>query len=178
MALSGKMLKRILIPLSAVPVILVLAYGFTRDPKEIPSPLVGKPAPSFQLKLFDGTTFDLKKEYGKVVVVNFWASWCIPACVNEAPRWGEAWKRYKDRGVIILGVNYQDREEDALKFIKRFNKVYPNGPDVGSKISLEYGVYGVPETFFVDQKGMIAHKHIGEIQMNTIIENLEKLLGD
>ena len=178
MALTGKTLKRTLIPLAAVPVILVLAYGFTRDPREIPSPLVGKPAPLFQLKLFDGTTFDLEKERGKVVVVNFWVSWCIPACVNEAPRWGEAWKRYKDRGVVILGVNFQDKEEDARAFMKRFNKVYPNGPDVDGKLTLDYGVYGVPETFFVDQQGIIAHKHIGEIQMKTITEQIERLLGD
>ena len=79
---------------------------------------------------------------------------------------------------MILGVNFQDKEEDARAFMKRFNKVYPNGPDVDGKLTLDYGVYGVPETFFVDQQGIIAHKHIGEIQMKTITEQIERLLGD
>jgi len=78
--------------------IALLAYGFTRNPKEIPSPLVGKPAPPFTLKLLNGGTLSLEALRGKVVVVNFWASWCFPACWNEAPRLEAAWQRYKERG--------------------------------------------------------------------------------
>ncbi len=77
---------------------------------------------------------------------------------------------------MLIGVNYQDREEDARQFIRRFRKSYPNGPDVGSKISIDYGVYGVPETFFIDREGKIAFKQIGEISMETLTQQIERLL--
>ncbi len=156
--------------------IALLAFGFTRNPKEIPSPLIGKPAPSFTLSLLNGGTLSLEAFRGKVVVVNFWASWCFPACWNEAPRLEAAWQRYKEKGVVILGIVYQDTEERAREFIKRFGKTYPNGLDLKSRIAIDYGVYGVPETFFVDRQGRIMHKHVGEIQMETLVAKIEELL--
>lgn len=177
MAVSGRTLKRILIPLAAVPVILMLAYGFTRDPRMIPSPLVGKPAPAFKLKLFDGKTFDMARAHGKVVVVNFFASWCL-TCIDEAPRLEEAWNRYKDRGVVFVGIDYQDTDAAGKAYVKQYHKTYMTGRDADSSIALDYGVYGVPETFFVSREGIITHKQIGEIQMNALVQNLDQLLGD
>jgi cytochrome c biogenesis protein CcmG/thiol:disulfide interchange protein DsbE len=170
-------LKKLLILLSALPVLALLAYGLTRDPRSIPSPLVGREAPAFTLQLFDGNTFALEKLRGKIVVMNIWSSWCIPACYNEAPALEAAWKRYRERDVVFLGVNYQDREAAARDFLARFRHTFPNGPDVGSKVAIAYGVYGVPETFFIDRDGRIAHKHVGEITSDILMQQIERLLN-
>ena len=103
------------IPLAVVPVLVLLAYGFRTDPREIPSPLVGRPASSFKLTAFDGKPVALESLRGQVVIVNFWASWCYPACYEEAPSLERAWKAYKDRGLVMVGVNYQDKDEPARR---------------------------------------------------------------
>jgi cytochrome c biogenesis protein CcmG/thiol:disulfide interchange protein DsbE len=155
-------------------VLALFAWGLTRDPKLIPSPLIDKEAPLFALELFDGGTFRLEEQRGKVVVLNVWASWCYPACWNEAPRLEAAWRQYRDQRVVLVGLNYQDREADARAFIQRFGKTFPNGPDKGSKIAIAYGVYGVPETFFIDDAGRIYAKHIGEISWQTLQAKIEE----
>lgn len=160
----------------AAGLIALLAYGFTRSPKDIPSPLLGQPAPEFTLALLDGRRLTLSEQRGKVVVVNFWASWCYPACWNEAPRLQAAWERYREKGVVVVGVVYQDREPNAWEFIRRHGKTYPNGLDAKSRVAIDYGVYGVPETFFIDREGRIAHKHVGELPMDTLTREIERLL--
>jgi cytochrome c biogenesis protein CcmG/thiol:disulfide interchange protein DsbE len=160
---------RFLVAASVVLGLLALfAWALTRDPMLIPTPLIGKEAPLFTLELFEGGTFRLEEQRGKVVVLNVWASWCYPACWNEAPRLEAAWRQYRDQGVVLVGLNYQDREADARAFIQRFDKTFPNGPDKGSKIAIPYGVYGVPETFFIGHDGRIYAKHIGEISGETL----------
>ncbi len=94
--------KKLLIPLASVPVILLLAYGFRTDPKAIPSPLVQKAAPDFRLKSFGGGEVSLAALNGRPVVLNFWASWCYPACYEEAPLLEATWKRFADRGLMVL----------------------------------------------------------------------------
>jgi cytochrome c biogenesis protein CcmG/thiol:disulfide interchange protein DsbE len=170
------LLKKVFILISLLPVLALFAYGLTRDPRSIPSPLVGREAVDFSLALFDGGTFTLAEQRGKVVVINIWSSWCIPACYNEAPALEAAWQRYRGSDVVILGVNYQDREAAAREFLARFRHTFPNGPDVGSKIAMEYGVYGVPETFFIGRDGRIAHKHVGEISLPILVQQIERLL--
>lgn len=160
----------------AAGVIALLAYGFTRRPKDIPSPLLRQPAPDFTLALLDGGRLTLSEQRGKVVVVNFWASWCYPACWNEAPRLQAAWERYREKGVVLVGVIYQDREPNAREFIRRHGKTYPNGMDAKSRVAIDYGVYGVPETFFIDREGKIAHKHVGELPMDTLTREIERQL--
>lgn len=160
----------------AAGLIALLAYGFTRSPKDIPSPLIRQPAPDFTLALLDGGRLTLREFRGKVVVVNFWASWCYPACWNEAPRLQAAWERYRERGLAMVGVVYQDREQAAREFIRKHGKTYPNGMDLKSRVAIDYGVYGVPETFFIDREGRIAHKHVGEISTETLASEIEKLL--
>jgi cytochrome c biogenesis protein CcmG, thiol:disulfide interchange protein DsbE len=169
--------KKLLILFSALPLLALLAYGLTRDPRSIPSPLVGREAPAFALELFDGDTFALANQRGRVVVINIWSSWCIPACYNEAPALEAGWKRYREREVVFLGVNYQDRQAAARDFLGRFRHTFPNGPDVGSKVAIAYGVYGVPETFFIDRDGRIAHKHVGEITFDILVQQIERLLN-
>ncbi|HEY7677293.1 MAG TPA: TlpA disulfide reductase family protein, partial [Candidatus Methylomirabilis sp.] len=96
--------KKALIPLAALPLIGLLAYGFTTDPRAIPSPLIKKPAPPFTMMVYDGGPLSLEDLRGKVVVLNFWASWCFPACYEEAPALERAWRTFRDRGLVVVGV--------------------------------------------------------------------------
>jgi cytochrome c biogenesis protein CcmG/thiol:disulfide interchange protein DsbE len=169
---------RWLIPLAAVPVLTLLAYGFRANPREIPSPLVGRPATSFTLPTVDGAQVSLEAHRGKVVVVNFWASWCYPACYEEAPVLERGWRTYRDRDVVVIGVDIQDSVEAGAKFIKDFNLTFPNGRDVAGKVSVDYGVYGVPETFFVDRRGRIRAKHVGAVTEEKFHTEVERLLGE
>ncbi len=171
-------MKKILIPLSIIPLLALLAWGFRTDPKAIPSPLVGKPAPPFKLQLFDGGSLSLEELRGKAVVLNFWASWCYPACYEEAPILEAGWREFRDRGVLFIGVNIQDTEPKAREFLRLFNHTFPNGPDPRGLISVDYGVYGVPETFFIDRKGMMRAKHVGAVTEPLLRQKLTELLKD
>jgi cytochrome c biogenesis protein CcmG/thiol:disulfide interchange protein DsbE len=115
-------------------------------------------APDFSLTTFDGQTFRLSDQRGKVVVINFWASWCIP-CREEAPVLEATWNEYRDRGVVFVGVDYLDTETEARKYMAEFDLTYPNGPDVGTRIATLYRIKGVPETFFVNAAGEL-HQRI------------------
>ena len=167
---------RWLLPVAALPVLGVLAYGFALDPRNVPSPLVGRAAAPFTLTTFDGEPVSLEALRGKVVIVNFWASWCTPACYDEAPVLERAWRAYRDRGVVVVGVDMQDTEDAARAFIRRFGLTFPNAPDPGGKVAVEYGVYGVPETFFVDRAGVIRKKHVGAVTDAAIHDTLQPLL--
>ncbi len=170
------MLKKVLILVAALPVLALLAYALTLDPRSISSPLLGRQAGDFTLALFDGGRFTLAEQRGKVVVLNVWSSWCIPACYNEAPALEAAWQRYRSQDVVVVGVNYQDRDGPAREFLARFRHTFPNGPDIGSKISIEYGVRGVPETFVIDRDGRIAYRRVGEISLPILVQQIEQLL--
>jgi len=169
---------RWLIPLSVLPVLALLAYGFRTDPREIPSPLVGRPAPAFTLGAFNGSRVSLEAMRGKIVVLNFWASWCYPACYEEAPVLERNWQAYRDRDVVVVGINIQDREEAALRFIRQFGLSFPNAPDPGGKVSVDYGVYGVPETFFIDRSGRIQKKHVGAVTEAVFRSEVGRLLRE
>jgi cytochrome c biogenesis protein CcmG, thiol:disulfide interchange protein DsbE len=168
---------RWIIPLATVPVLLLLGYGFRTDPREIPSPLIGKPAAPFTLKTFEGGEIALERLRGRVVVVNFWASWCYPACYEEAPALARAWERYKDRGLVMIGIDIQDKEEPAKKFLAQFGHTFPNAPDPAGRVSVDYGVYGVPETFFIDRAGRIRGKHVGAVTDEIFKRQVEPLLA-
>jgi cytochrome c biogenesis protein CcmG/thiol:disulfide interchange protein DsbE len=169
---------RWLIPLSAVPLLLLLAYGFRLNPRDVPSPLVGRPAAAFALTTFDGRPVSLEALRGKVVVLNFWASWCTPACYEEAPVLERGWRAYRDRGVMVVGVDIQDTVEAAEKFMRQFSITFPNARDLGGKVSIDYGVYGVPETFFIDRRGRIRAKHVGAVTDPVFRANVETLVAE
>ena len=166
------------IPLAVVPVLVLLAYGFRTDPREIPSPLVGKAASRFALTAFDGKRVALESLRGQVVVVNFWASWCYPACYEEAPSLERAWQTYKDRGLVVVGVNFQDKDEPAKRFLTQFGHTFPNAPDPSGRVSVDYGVYGVPETYFIDRKGRVRFKRVGPVSDELLKQQIEPLLAE
>ena len=169
---------RWLIPLTALPVLALLAYGFRVNPREIPSPLVGRPASAFALTTFAGEPLSLEAHRGRVVVLNFWASWCRPACYEEAPVLERGWRAFRDRGVAVVGIDIQDTSEAAQKFIRDFSLTFPNAPDLKGKVAIDYGVYGVPETFFIDRNGRIRAKHVGALTDPLFREGVERLLAD
>ncbi len=143
-------------------------------------------APTFELKTYDGQTIRLSDLRGKAVAVNFWASWCQP-CREEAPLLEAAWEKYKDRGFILVGVDYVDTEPAARAYMKEFKLTYPNGPDVQTLISQAYRITGVPETYFITKDGeMLAGKDadgkpyanwIGPLNKAALEERIEKLLA-
>ena len=132
---------------------------------------VGEPAPDFELVTFDGDVYQLSDLRGKVVLINFWASWC-ESCKPEAKDLEDAYQIYLSRGdVIFLGIDYVDTEPEALAYLEEFGVTYPNGPDLRTEISQAYRIRGVPETFIIDQQGTIAHLQIGPFR------SLEEILG-
>jgi cytochrome c biogenesis protein CcmG/thiol:disulfide interchange protein DsbE len=169
---------RFTIPLAVIPVLLLLAYGFWTNPHDIPSPLIGRPAAKFTLTSFAGAPISLGEYRGRVVLLNFWASWCVPACYDEAPTLERTWRAYRDRGVAVLGIDVQDKEEPARKFLAQFGHTFPNAPDPGGRVAVDYGVYGVPETFFIDRQGRVRFKQVGALTDAVARERLETLLAE
>jgi cytochrome c biogenesis protein CcmG/thiol:disulfide interchange protein DsbE len=156
-----------------VPFVWLLAYGFKRDPRYIVSPLIGHKAPPFTVTLFDGKTISLADLRGRAVFLNFWSSWC-PPCRAEARELEAAWQKLKGEDIVFLGIDIQDTEKDALAFLREFNVTYPNGRDASGKISIDYGVWGIPETFFIDPQGIITYKHVGGIGSTIVTAKLEE----
>lgn len=134
-------------------------------------------APDFTLSLFDGGQLTLSDLQGQVVVVNFWASWCIP-CRDEAAVLEEAWQRYRDKGVVFVGIAYLDTDKESKAFMEEFKVSYPSGPDLGTKIAPTYRLAGVPETFFVDKNGQIADLEIGPLTETRLVSAIETLLQE
>jgi cytochrome c biogenesis protein CcmG/thiol:disulfide interchange protein DsbE len=154
-----------------IPIIWLLAYGFSRDSHFIPSPLIGKQAQSFTLTLFNGKKLSLEDLRGKVVFLNFWSSWC-PPCRAEQRELEAAWKRFKSKNVVFVGINIQDKDKAARAYIREFGVTYPNGRDTSGKISIDYGVWGIPETFFIDAQGRITYKHVGSLGQSLIMAKI------
>ncbi len=166
--------RRLTITLLAIMLLIgLLAYGFSRDPRYIASPLIGHPAPSFTLTLFDGKNVRLQDLRGKVVFLNFWASWC-PPCRAEAKELEATWQKFKDKDIVFVGINIQDKEPNAKEFINEFGITFPNGRDATGRVAVDYGVWGIPETFFIDAEGRITYKHVGSLGWPIISAKLEE----
>ena len=173
-------LRRYLIIGAVVVFVGFLAWGlFVRNQTQ---PTSG-PAPEFTLTLFDDYHGNLSQSpvklsdlRGKVVLVNFWASWCIP-CAPEAPDLEATYQRYKDRGVVFLGIDWTDIEADALNYLSRFGITYANGPDLGTKIGPLYHITGVPETYVIDKQGNVQFYKISPVSQAELSAVFERLLN-
>jgi cytochrome c biogenesis protein CcmG, thiol:disulfide interchange protein DsbE len=167
---------RYLIPLAAFLVLAgFLAFGLRLNPREVPSPLIGKPAPAFETTLVNDPNrrFSHKDMAGKVWVLNVWASWCVP-CQEEHPLVVEFARR---KIAPVVGLNYKDKREAGLAWLKKLGNPYAeNLFDGDGRIGIDYGVYGVPETFVIDRAGIIRYKHIGPLTPQVLREKIEPLV--
>ncbi len=178
--------RAVIATLASVPIIALFAFGFTRNPGEIPSPLPGHAAPAFNLAVFArgepplarpaGDSIRLGDLVGKVVVLNFWASWCL-ACRDEHVALSETARRYADLPAQFIGVLYNDRPSAGIRWIAQMGgQSYPSVTDNNSRTAIDYGLYGVPETFIVDVRGRIAYKHLGPISETVLRQWIDSLL--
>jgi cytochrome c biogenesis protein CcmG/thiol:disulfide interchange protein DsbE len=163
----------------ALIIIALLGYGMTKDPGEIPSPLPGKAAPTFSLQtMSDAQVVDLQKLRGEVVVLNFWASWCLN-CRAEHPVLSEIATAYAGKAVKFYGVIYNDTPENAERWIAEMGgQSYPALIDPDSRTAIDYGLYGVPETFFISKSGRVAYKQIGPATPEILQKWIDKLLAE
>jgi len=154
---------------------LVLTLAFRRDPHDIRTGTVGRPAPAFTLPDLEGNgSISLDQYRGKVVVLNFWASWCVP-CKEENPALAEVWERYRGTDVVLLGILFQDSTAAGREYTARLGNTWPSAVDESGRVALSYGVFGPPETYFIGPDGVIAGRHIGPIDLQTLINGIETL---
>ena len=155
----------------------MLAAGLGRDPKEVPSPLIGKPAPAFTLARLDDAQISIKRDdlLGKVWVLNVWASWCV-ACREEHPLLVDFARR---KTVPVYGLNYKDKRADGQRWLAQFGNPYDASLfDSDGKVGIDFGVYGVPETFVIDKTGRVRFKHVGPVTEQVVRERIEPLLKE
>ena len=159
---------RFAIPLGIfVLMVALLGYGLTLDPKKVPSPLIGKPAPTFSLAKLGNPQQQLARAdmLGKVWVLNVWASWCI-SCRAEH----KVITRLAEKNLVaVIGLNYKDDPKDARRWLKQFGNPYTASLiDQDGRVGIDFGVYGVPETFVIGKDGMIKYKHIGPVTQESL----------
>ncbi|MCR5882795.1 DsbE family thiol:disulfide interchange protein [Rhizobacter sp. J219] len=169
--------RYLLIPLALFMVLAVfLAIGLNRDPREVPSPLVGKPAPAFTLpQLHKEGSFSPKDMAGKVWLLNVWASWCV-SCRIEHPVLVDLAKR---KIAPIVGLDYKDQRPEALAWLARHGDPYElSAVDADGRVGIDYGVYGVPETYVIDKAGVIRFKQIGPVTPEVLQKKILPLIEE
>ncbi len=155
--------------------VLFLVRGLNLDPREVPSPLIGKPAPAFTLPRLDDPARKIGREdlLGKVWMLNVWASWCV-ACREEHPLLVEYSRR---KSVPVYGLNYKDGRAEAQRWLANFGNPYDASmSDTDGRVGIDFGVYGVPETFIIDKRGVVRFKQIGPITPAALRDKIEPLL--
>ena len=169
---------RYLIPLVLfLALVAFLAIGLGRDPREVPSPLINKPAPAFRLVELrnPSRSFSSEEMRGKVWLLNVWASWCI-ACRDEHPMLLELARR---NAIPIYGLNYKDKPTDAVSWLNELGDPYVlSVSDLDGRVGIDYGVYGAPETFLIDRDGVIRLKHIGPITPDVWNKKIAPLVAE
>jgi cytochrome c biogenesis protein CcmG/thiol:disulfide interchange protein DsbE len=168
-----------LLPLAAFAAIAIwFAIGLTRDPSKLPSALLDRPAPEFTLPALDGSGVaglkagDLR---GKVALVNVFASWCVP-CRVEHPI---LMRLARESGIVLYGISYKDKAQDSARFLSELGNPYAAiGHDENGRVGIEWGVYGVPETFVVDREGRIRHKHVGPLSPKDLQDTILPLIAE
>jgi cytochrome c biogenesis protein CcmG/thiol:disulfide interchange protein DsbE len=167
MTWRARILRLLILPLLFLP-----AIPFLKGCDETPEKIY---AADFSLKLFDGRTFTLSKHKGEAIVVNFFASWCIP-CRAEAPALEAMHQKFLEKKVLFLGIAIKDTDTAAKDFVKKYGLTFPTGLDVEQKAKDALGVYGLPTTFFIDGTGLIAYTHAGGVTEELIKHELDKIL--
>jgi cytochrome c biogenesis protein CcmG/thiol:disulfide interchange protein DsbE len=171
-------MTRFLLPLALfIGLVVFLAIGLGRDPHEVPSPLINKPAPAFQLPQLHepGKTFSAQEMRGKVWLLNVWASWCI-SCREEHPL---LLQLARSGAVPLYGLNYKDQRNDAITWLNELGDPYLlSAADLDGRVGIDYGVYGAPETYLIDREGVIRFKHIGPLTPNVLQGKLLPLARD
>jgi len=137
---------------------------------------VGKATPEFSMPLLGGGNFDLSAHRGNPIVINFWASWC-PPCRRESPALERTWRAYAGKGVQFVGVDIQDSPEDARAYLSEFDLTFPNGMDRDGKITIDYGVIGLPVTFFIGAEGIVEGRWVGALPEGKLVDWVESLLA-
>ena len=168
-------MKKIVILFAVIiPTLALLYFSLTRDPRALPSALVGKPAPEFSLETLDGGSFSLASARGTPIILGFWATWCGP-CLGEHRLIQQFQKPAEAAGIRFYSVLYEDTPENARGFIKRYGKAAPILIDPNLNTAINYGVAGVPETFFIDRNGVILYKHAGVLTADLLFEEMKEL---
>ncbi|MBI2384197.1 MAG: DsbE family thiol:disulfide interchange protein [Gammaproteobacteria bacterium] len=158
-----------------VGLLALLGVGLTLNPREVPSPLIGQPAPDFRLTTLDGRPFSVQDLRGKPALVNFWASWCA-GCQVEHPL---LLRLAREDGVAIFGMDYKDEPDAARQWLARHGNPYTEiVADPAGTAGLDWGVYGVPETFVLDAQGVIRYKHIGPVTEEAWRDQIRPLLAE
>ncbi len=155
-----------------------LLLSLKDEPKDLfpqPSVVAREAAPDFKLALLDGGNFQLGSHKGKPILINFFASWCLP-CGEEMPAIEKIVHEYSPRGVVFLGVSTDDTETNASNFIKKHGVTFPAGIDKSTEIQKAYGLYGIPTTYFIDKQGMVNYFHSGSVTEDLMRHELDKLL--
>ncbi len=163
--------------LAIVGLVSLLAWGLsTKEPVTGRSglTLVDRPAPDFALSTFDGQDLALSELAGSPIVINFWASWCFP-CREEARGLERTWREYQEQGVVFIGVAVQDQEQGSRSYLSEFDVTYANAPDLDGTVSVDYGIVGMPATFFVNRKGIIEGRWVGSIPELRLLERVDAL---
>jgi len=166
-------MKRLLVVLVLAGVLAMFVYALSRE-QSLASPLVGKPAPAFAMPLYAAdSTLSLEALRGTPVVLNFWASWCL-SCRDEARVLEAGWQKHGP-GVAFVGIAVNDEDGPAKAFIRQFGKTYHLGSDVDGSVAVDYGLYGVPETFFIGRDGRILSRHIGPLSEADLERRIAEL---
>ena len=167
---QGPKWGRILAWVGLITLMFIVGLGLIRAQEGPVGP--GQRAPGFVLSTFDGEEISSTELEGKVVVLNFWASWCKP-CESEAAELEAAWRIYQSRGdVVFLGVDYVDTEPEAMGYLNKFEITYPNGPDLRTSISQAFRIRGVPETYIIGPDGILTHAQIGPFSSLAHIQSV------
>lgn len=167
-------MSRFLVPLGFILLVILLGIGLTLDPREVPSPLIGKPAPPFTLPTlaYPEQKFSPSDMKGRVWLLNVWATWCN-ACRAEH----ETLLQLREADAVVVGLNYKDDSEMAARLLQQLGDPYLlNAVDIDGRAAIDWGVYGAPETFIIDKQGIIRHKHIGPLTPQIVHQDILPLL--
>lgn len=169
------MKKLVIFLLICAPIVALLSFSITRNPRDLKTTLTGRPAPDFSLQTLDGKNISLQELKGRPVVLNFWATWC-PTCLQEHQVIKQAVQMYGPLGIQFISVLYEDSAEKAKSFLEEYGKACEVLLDPDLRTAIDYGISGVPETFFIDARGTVVEKFSGPLSPYVVEEKINLLM--